>query len=75
MKRTVPTAGQHELKLGEVVTTIPTIDSNVGTVEYKNLSFIVQKDTEIDSLRGQMRNEDHLLLEGRTSQNPRRNVD
>ena len=30
-----------------MVTTIPTIDSNVGTVEYKNLSFIVQKDTEM----------------------------
>ena len=50
-----PTAGekssansrQYELKLGEVVTTIPTIDSNVGTVEWKNLSFIVQKDTEM----------------------------
>ena len=50
-----PTAGeknsansrQYDLKLGEVVTTIPTIDSNVGTVEYKNLSFIVQKDTEM----------------------------
>ena len=38
---------QCELKLGEVVTTIPTIDSNVGTVEYKNLRFIVQKDTEM----------------------------
>ena len=36
-----------KLKLGEVVTTIPTIDSNVGTVECKNLSFIVQKDTEM----------------------------
>ena len=50
-----PTAGEKssansrkcELKFGEVVTTIPTIDSNVGTVEYKNLSFIVQKDTEM----------------------------
>ena len=31
---------QYELKLGEVV------DSNVGTVEYKNLTFTVQKDTE-----------------------------
>ena len=38
---------QYELKLGEVVTTVPTIDLNAGTVEYKNLSFIVQKDTEM----------------------------
>ena len=38
---------QHELKLGEVVTTIPTTDFNAETVEYKNLSVIVQKDTEM----------------------------
>merc|ERR1719277_2507959 len=31
----------YKLKLGEVVTTIPTIDFNVETVEYKNLSFTV----------------------------------
>ena len=31
----------YKLKLGEVVTTIPTIGFNVETVEYKNLSFIV----------------------------------
>ena len=50
-----PTAGekskansrQHELELGEVVTTIPMTDFNVENVEYKNLSFIVQKDTEM----------------------------
>merc|ERR1712194_169864 len=30
-----------KLKLGEVVTTIPTIGFNVETVEYKNLSFTV----------------------------------
>ena len=55
MKRAQPTAGekskansrQYELKLGEVVMTIPTTDFNVETVEYKNLSFIVQKDTEM----------------------------
>ena len=46
-ERAVPTAGNVQLKFGEVVTTIPTIDSNVGTVEYKNLRFIVQKDTEM----------------------------
>merc|ERR1712182_94249 len=31
----------YKLKLGEVVTTIPTIGFNVGTVEYKNISFTV----------------------------------
>src|SRR5687768_9386752 len=30
-----------KLKLGEVVTTIPTIGFNVETVEYKNISFTV----------------------------------
>ena len=31
----------YNLKLGEVVTTIPTIGFNVETVEYKNISFTV----------------------------------
>ncbi|KAI9347027.1 ADP-ribosylation factor, variant [Obelidium mucronatum] len=31
----------YKLKLGEVVTTIPTIGFNVETVEYKNISFNV----------------------------------
>merc|ERR1712241_516387 len=31
----------YKLKLGEVVTTIPTIGFNLETVEYKNLSFTV----------------------------------
>ena len=31
----------YKLKLGEIVTTIPTIGFNVETVEYKNMSFIV----------------------------------
>merc|ERR1712154_71057 len=31
----------YKLKLGEVVTTIPTIGFNVETVEYRNLSFTV----------------------------------
>ncbi|XP_060677126.1 ADP-ribosylation factor 3-like [Hemiscyllium ocellatum] len=31
----------YKLKLGEVVTTIPTIGFNVETVEYKNFSFTV----------------------------------
>merc|ERR1711862_431107 len=33
--------GLYKLKLGEVVTTIPTIGVNVETVEYKNISFMV----------------------------------
>ena len=37
---------QQELKLGEAVTTIPTVCVNVETEENKDLSFIVQKDTE-----------------------------
>ena len=31
----------HKLKLGEIVTTIPTIGFNVETVEYKNICFKV----------------------------------
>ncbi|NXG40927.1 ARF1 factor, partial [Psilopogon haemacephalus] len=31
----------YKLKLGEVVSTIPTIGFNVETVEYKNVSFVV----------------------------------
>ncbi|OIW07077.1 hypothetical protein TanjilG_02711 [Lupinus angustifolius] len=31
----------YKLKLGEIVTTIPTIGFNVDTVEYKNISFTV----------------------------------
>ena len=38
---------QYQLKRVEAVTTIPTNDFNVETVEYKNLSFTVQKDTEL----------------------------
>ena len=33
----------YKLKLGEIVTTIPTIGFNVETVEYKNISFTVLK--------------------------------
>ena len=46
-RRSKANSKQHELKLGEVVTTIPMIDFNVETVECKNQSFIVQKDTEM----------------------------
>jgi len=31
----------YKLKLGEIVTTIPTFGFNVETVEYKNISFTV----------------------------------
>merc|ERR1712186_21963 len=31
----------YKLKLGEVVTTIPTVGFNVETVEYKNINFTV----------------------------------
>ena len=31
----------YKLKLGEVVTTIPTIGFNVESIEYKNVSFTV----------------------------------
>ena len=31
----------YKLKLGEIVTTIPTIGFNVETVEYKNISFTI----------------------------------
>lgn len=37
----VQTTILYKLKLGEVVTTIPTIGFNVETVEYKNISFTV----------------------------------
>ncbi|XP_006892521.1 PREDICTED: ADP-ribosylation factor 3-like isoform X2 [Elephantulus edwardii] len=32
----------YKLKLGEIITTIPTIGFNVETVEYKNISFTVR---------------------------------
>ncbi|PWA96860.1 hypothetical protein CTI12_AA035270 (chloroplast) [Artemisia annua] len=31
----------YKLKLGKVVSTIPTIGFNIETVEYKNISFVV----------------------------------
>mmetsp|Transcript_331 Transcript_331/g.1128 ORF Transcript_331/g.1128 Transcript_331/m.1128 type:complete len:160 (+) Transcript_331:3-482(+) len=45
----------YKLKLGEIVTTIPTIGFNVETVEYKNISFTVwdvggQDKVQIDDL-------------------------
>jgi ADP-ribosylation factor protein 1 len=45
------TAILYKLKLGEVVTTIPTIGFNVETVEYKNISFTVWDVGGQDSIR------------------------
>ena len=39
--------GHFELKHGKVIATIRRIDFTVETVEYKNLSFTVQKDPEV----------------------------
>ncbi|KAG2253151.1 hypothetical protein Bca52824_083287 [Brassica carinata] len=41
----------YKLKLGEIVTTIPTIGFNVETVEYKNISFTVWDVGGQDKLR------------------------
>src|SRR3569833_64894 len=41
----------YKLKLGEVVTTIPTIGFNVETVEYKNLKFTMWDVGGQDKLR------------------------
>jgi ADP-ribosylation factor protein 1 len=39
----------YKLKLGEIVTTIPTIGFNVETVEYKNISFTVWGAQSVDA--------------------------
>ena len=41
----------YKLKLGEIVTTIPTIGFNVETVEYKNLRFCMWDVGGQDKLR------------------------
>ena len=41
LDRAGKTAIHYKLKLGEIVTTIPTLGFNVETVEYKNTSFTV----------------------------------
>ncbi|XP_042550770.1 ADP-ribosylation factor 1-like [Dipodomys spectabilis] len=41
----------YKLKLGEIMTTIPTISFNVETVEYKNISFTVWDVGGQDKLR------------------------
>ncbi|KAM0970793.1 hypothetical protein PS1_019032 [Malus domestica] len=43
----------YKLKLGEVVSTIPTIGFNVETVEYKNVSFTVWDVGGQDKIRPQ----------------------
>ena len=41
----------YKLKLGEVVTTMPTIGFNLETVEYKNISFVVWDVNSQDKIR------------------------
>ena len=41
----------YKLKLGEIVTTIPTIGFNVETVEYKNIRFTVWDAGRQDKIR------------------------
>ena len=63
--------GQCELKLGELITTIPAVDFNVGTVE--NLSFTVQKDPEVTH---EERNDRRSLVTQREPvRNPGKKVD
>ncbi|KMP04158.1 ADP-ribosylation factor [Coccidioides immitis RMSCC 2394] len=40
----------YKLKLGEIVTTIPTIGFNVETVEYKNIQFTTRSDPFGDTI-------------------------
>ncbi|XP_008146631.1 ADP-ribosylation factor 1-like isoform X1 [Eptesicus fuscus] len=41
----------YKLKLGEILTTIPTIGFNVETVKYKNISFVVWDASSQDKIR------------------------
>uniref|UniRef100_A0A8D0GBP0 ADP-ribosylation factor n=1 Tax=Sphenodon punctatus TaxID=8508 RepID=A0A8D0GBP0_SPHPU len=41
----------YKLKLGEIITTIPTMGFNVETVEYKNISFRVWDAGDQDKIR------------------------
>ncbi|KAF8270906.1 Tubulin/FtsZ, GTPase domain-containing protein [Lactarius quietus] len=50
----------YKLKLGEIVTTIPTIGFNVETVEYKNISFTVWDVGGQDKIRPLWRHCNHL---------------
>ena len=40
----------YKLKLGEIVTTIPTIGFNVESVEYKNIRWVVDQVEEVVGL-------------------------
>ena len=51
----------YKLKLGEIVTTIPTIGFNVETVEYKNISFTVWDVGGQDKIRPLWRHCNHKL--------------
>ena len=57
----------YKLKLGEIVTTIPTIGFNVETVEYKNISFTVPPLAEAAALSGEQQSlqnlEDNMCCE------------
>jgi ADP-ribosylation factor protein 1 len=52
----------RKLKLGEVVTTIPTIGFNVDTVKYKSLTLIVWDVGDQESIRPLWRPCTRLLL-------------
>ena len=56
----------YKLKLGEVVTTIPTIGFNVETVEYKNISFTVWDVGGQDKIRPLWRHYYHNTKIGQT---------
>ena len=53
----------YKLKLGEIVTTIPTIGFNVETVEYKNISFTVWDVRRVSTNR--KTNAHFLLFQGK----------
>merc|ERR1712173_431729 len=52
----------YKLKLGEIVTTIPTIGFNVETVEYRNISFTVWDVGGQDKIRPLWRHYYQLLF-------------
>ena len=56
----------YKLKLGEIVTTIPTIGFNVETVEYKNISFTVRR-ARIDYLGLNFMRKNEFLYSERTN--------
>jgi len=52
----------YKLKLGEIVTTIPTIGFNVETVEYKNISFTVWDVGGQDKIRPEFQKVKSIIL-------------